>query len=60
MADLNSEMADLHIRYDEAVTDAKEMGEKLLVLIECAHKDQEEAQEVKSECDELLWASGQL
>jgi hypothetical protein len=43
MAVLNNEMADLRIRYDEAVTDAKESGEKLAALIEHAHKDQEEA-----------------
>jgi hypothetical protein len=39
MADLNGEMADLCIRYDEAITDAKELGEKLVALIECACKD---------------------
>jgi hypothetical protein len=43
-----------HIRYDEAVTDAKESGEKLATLIERVCKDQEEAQKVKSEHDELL------
>jgi uncharacterized protein (DUF3084 family) len=32
------------------------MGEKLLALIEHVRKDQEEAQKVKSECDELLQA----
>jgi FKBP-type peptidyl-prolyl cis-trans isomerase 2 len=57
MADLNSKMADLRIRFDEAVTDAKETGDKLLALIEHACKDQEEDQKVKSECDELLQAS---
>jgi hypothetical protein len=49
----NNEMADLCIRYDEAVTDAKESGEKLVALIEHTHRDQEEAQKVKSEHDEL-------
>jgi hypothetical protein len=39
MAELNSEMADLRIRYDEAVTDAKDLGEKLVALIERTHKD---------------------
>jgi hypothetical protein len=39
MADLNNRMADLCIRYDEAVTDAKEAGEKLLALVEHARKD---------------------
>jgi hypothetical protein len=43
MANLNSKMVDLRIRYDEAVTDAKELGEKLVALIEHAHKDQGEA-----------------
>jgi hypothetical protein len=58
MADLNGEMADLRICHEEAVTDAKEIGEKLLALIECTQKDQEEAQKVKSEREELLWALG--
>jgi predicted ATP-grasp superfamily ATP-dependent carboligase len=49
----NNEMADLRIHYDKAVTDAKESGEKLAALIERARKDQEEAQKVKSERDEL-------
>jgi phage terminase Nu1 subunit (DNA packaging protein) len=43
MAALHNKMMDLHIRYDEAVTNAKELGEKLAALIEHAHKDQEEA-----------------
>jgi uncharacterized phage infection (PIP) family protein YhgE len=60
MAALHNEMADLRIRYDEAVTNAKESGEKLAALIERAHKDQEEAQKVKSECDELSQTSKQL
>jgi hypothetical protein len=53
MAVLHNKMADLRIRYDEAVTDAKESGEKLAALIERTCKDQEEAQKVKSERDEL-------
>jgi hypothetical protein len=53
MANLNKEMVDLCIRYDEAVTSAKESGEKLVALIEHAHKDQEETQKVKSKHDEL-------
>jgi hypothetical protein len=53
VADLNGEMADLRIRHEEAVTDSKETGEKLLALIERARKDQEEAQKVKNESDEL-------
>jgi glycerol-3-phosphate cytidylyltransferase-like family protein len=53
-------MVDLHIRHEEAVTDAKEVGEKLLALIEHTRKDQEEAQKVKNERDELLWASRQF
>jgi choline kinase len=57
MADVNRDMADLRIRYDEAVTSAKESGEKLVALIKCAHKDQEEAQKVKNEHDELSRAS---
>jgi uncharacterized protein (DUF3084 family) len=57
VADLIGEMADLHIRHEEAVTDAKEAGEKLLALIEHARKDQEEAQKLKNERDELLRAS---
>jgi hypothetical protein len=57
MAALNNEMADLHICYDEAVTVAKESREKLAPLIEHAHRDQEEAQMVKSERDELPQAS---
>jgi uncharacterized protein YfcZ (UPF0381/DUF406 family) len=56
MAALHNEMVDLHIRYDEAVNDAKESGEKLVALIEHARKDQEEAQKVKSEHDELSQA----
>jgi hypothetical protein len=36
------------------VTDAKETGEKLLALIEHAHKDQEKAQKVKSKRNKLL------
>jgi hypothetical protein len=39
MADLNGEMADLRIRHEEAITDIKEMGEKLLALIKRARKD---------------------
>jgi uncharacterized protein (DUF3084 family) len=57
MAVLNNKMVDLRIRYDEAVIDAKESGEKLVSHIEHAHKDQEEAQKVKSEHDELSQAS---
>jgi hypothetical protein len=57
MAVLNNEMADLRICYDEAVIDANELREKLVSHIERAHKDQEEAQKVKSEHDELLQAS---
>jgi hypothetical protein len=57
MAALNNEMADLHIRYDEVVTVAKESGEKLAALIKHAHRDQEEAQKVKSKHDELSQAS---
>jgi choline kinase len=53
-------MADLHIRHEEAVTDATEEREKLLALVERAHKDQEEAQKVKDERNELLRAAGQL
>jgi hypothetical protein len=53
MAALHNKMVDLRIRYDEAVTNAKESGEKLAALIECTCKDQEEAQKVKSERDEL-------
>jgi allophanate hydrolase subunit 1 len=53
MADLNRDMADLRIHYDEAVIDAKESGEKLVALIERARKDQEKAQKVKRERDEL-------
>jgi hypothetical protein len=36
-------MAGHHIRHEEVVADPKEAGEKLLVLVECARKDQEEA-----------------
>jgi hypothetical protein len=43
MATLHNEMMDIRICYDEAVTDAKESGEKLAALIEHARKDQEEA-----------------
>jgi hypothetical protein len=32
-------MADLRIQHEEAVTDAKKIGEKLLALIERARKD---------------------
>jgi choline kinase len=60
VADLNGEMVDLRIRHEEAVTDAKEKGEKLLALIERARKDQEEAQKVKNERDKLLQASKQF
>jgi Tfp pilus assembly protein PilN len=56
----NNEMADLRIRYDKAVTNAKESGEKLVALIKHTRKDQEEAQKVKSERDELLQASKQF
>jgi hypothetical protein len=38
VADLNGEMADLRIRYENTVTNAKETGKKLLALIEHAHK----------------------
>jgi hypothetical protein len=44
---------ELRIRYDEVVADAKESREKLVALIERARKDQEEAQKVKIERDEL-------
>jgi hypothetical protein len=57
MANLNRDMVDLRIRYDEAVTDAKESGKKLVALIERTRKDQEEAQKVKSEHHELSQAS---
>jgi choline kinase len=57
MADLNRDMADLCIHYDEAVTDAKESWKKRVALIERARKDQEEAEKVKSERDELSRAS---
>jgi hypothetical protein len=43
MATLHIKMVDLHILYDEAVTDIKELGEKLVALIKRARKDQEEA-----------------
>jgi hypothetical protein len=39
---------------------AKESGEKLVALVGCDHRDQEEAQNVKSERDELSQASKQL
>jgi hypothetical protein len=39
MAALHNEMADLRIRYDEAITVTKESGEKLAALIERAHRD---------------------
>jgi lipid II:glycine glycyltransferase (peptidoglycan interpeptide bridge formation enzyme) len=60
MAALHNEMVDLRIRYDEAVTIAKESGEKLAALIERTHKDQEEAQKVKSNHYGLSQASKQL
>jgi uncharacterized phage infection (PIP) family protein YhgE len=60
MAALHNEMANLRIRYNEAVTVAKESREKLASLVECAHRDQEEGQKVKSEHDELSQASKQL
>jgi chromosome segregation ATPase len=60
MAALHNEMADLRIRYDEAVTVAKESREKLAALVEHAHRDQEEAQKAKSERNELSQASKQL
>jgi uncharacterized phage infection (PIP) family protein YhgE len=60
MATLHNEMADLRIRYDEAVADAKESREKLAALIKRALKDQDEAQKVKSMHDELSQASKQL
>jgi hypothetical protein len=60
VADLSGEMVDLRIRHEEAVSDAKEVGEKLLALVERARKDQEEAQKVKDEHDELSWATGQF
>jgi hypothetical protein len=53
MVALHNEMVDLRIRYDEAVTVAKELGERLVALVEHTHRDQEEAQKVKSERDEL-------
>jgi hypothetical protein len=40
MITLHNKMADLRIRYDEAVTDAKESGEKLAAFIERGHRDQ--------------------
>jgi hypothetical protein len=43
MAALHDEMVDLRIRYDEAVTIAKESGGRLVALIEHAHRDQEES-----------------
>jgi uncharacterized phage infection (PIP) family protein YhgE len=60
MAALHNEMADLHICYDEVITIAKELGEKLVALIERAHRDLEEAQKVKGKHDELSQASKQL
>jgi allophanate hydrolase subunit 1 len=54
---VSSSLADLCIHYDEMVTDAKESREKLVALIEHTRKDQEEAQKVKSEHDELSRAS---
>jgi hypothetical protein len=43
MATIHNKMVDLRIRYDEAVTVAKESGEKLAALAERAHRDQEVA-----------------
>jgi glycerol-3-phosphate cytidylyltransferase-like family protein len=60
VASLKGEMADLHICHEEAVTNAKDAGEKLLGLVKHAHKDQEEAQKVKDERDELSRATGQF
>jgi t-SNARE complex subunit (syntaxin) len=57
MANLNREMVNLWMCYDEVVIDAKESGEKVVALIEHARKDQEEAQKVRSEHDVLSWAS---
>jgi hypothetical protein len=39
VVDLSGKIADLRIRHEEAVTYAKEEGEKLLALIKRAHKD---------------------
>jgi Tfp pilus assembly protein PilN len=60
MAALHDEMVDLRIRYDEAVTVAKESGARLAALIEHAHSDQEEAQKVKSQRNDLSQVSKQL
>jgi hypothetical protein len=60
VASLNGKMVDLCIRHEEAVDDANEVGEKLLAFFEHACKDQEEAQKVKDEHDELSRATGQL
>jgi hypothetical protein len=57
---LSSEMANLYIQHEEAVSDAKDMREKLFVVIKHAHKDQEEAQKVKDKHDELSRATGQF
>jgi hypothetical protein len=51
------EMVVLRICYDKAIADAKESGEKLVTFIEHMHREQEEAQKVKSERNELSQAS---
>jgi hypothetical protein len=57
VAGLSGKKVDLRIRHEEVVIDAKEAGEKLLALVEHARKDQEEAQKVKDDRDELLTAT---
>jgi hypothetical protein len=57
MVALHNEMVDLHIHCDEAVTVAKESGKKLAALTKHTRRDQEEAQKVRRERDELSQAS---
>lgn len=54
VAKLCGEVVDLYIQNKEAAANAKEVGEKLLALLDHSHKDEEVAQKVKAERDELL------
>jgi chromosome segregation ATPase len=50
---LGSELADLRICYQEVIANAQEAGEKLVEVLDRTRKDEEEAQKVREERDQL-------
>ena len=54
------ELADLRVREKDARDDACEAGEKLMALVERVHMDVMEAERLRKEWDDLLWAIEEL